>query len=146
MFAGSLVLLAFLCASTRSAGSSILAHKGRGRTPPGGVGPDRYKCPATPPSKGAMGRHRPPAGSSCTPAYDEHVLKAPPGHISVAWDRLNRKNKLGKGFLSFATADAFLAWYAARTPRCCYEFLRTVSPICVGFDIDCTFGKAAQKA
>ena len=84
------------------------------------------------------------AGSSCTPAYDEHVLKAPPGHLSVAWDRLNHQNKPGKGFLSFATADALLAWYLARTPKCCYEILRTVSPICVGFDIDCSFGKDAH--
>jgi len=81
------------------------------------------------------------AASTLTRAYIEHVLNAPPQHRSVAWDRNNLENKAGKGFLSFGSADALLAWYSARTPKCCYEILRTTAPIAVAFDLDCTFGK-----
>jgi hypothetical protein len=82
------------------------------------------------------------ASSTLTPAYIEHVLDAPPQRLSVAWDRWNNlKNRPGKGYFSFESADAMLAWYSARAQKCCYEILRTTKPIAVGFDIDGTFAK-----
>jgi hypothetical protein len=83
---------------------------------------------------------------SHTPEYTEHVVNAPPRRLSVAFDRWNtRENKLGKGYLSFESASALLAWYSTHSPKCCYEILRETAPIAVAFDIDCTFGKERHE-
>ena len=87
------------------------------------------------------------SSTSTTPEYNEHVKFAPSDKRSAAWDRWNQqKGKLGKGYLSFEDDRAFLAWYAKQSPKCCYEILREVAPIAVGFDIDCTFAKEDHAA
>ena len=88
----------------------------------------------------------PTEATTHTPEYDEHVVRAAPHRFSVAFDRWNtRKNKLGKGFLSFESASDLLAWYSTHAPRCCYEILRESARIAVAFDIDCTFGEERHE-
>jgi hypothetical protein len=70
-----------------------------------------------------------------TPEYVGHVVEAAPHKLSVAWDRWNmRKNRLGKGFLSFESPSDMLSWYNMQEERCCYEILRETAPIAVAFD------------
>ena len=82
----------------------------------------------------------------CSPEYRDHVI--PPGdnrnggcahgRLSIAYDRWNHtQNRLGKGYLSFASRAELFCWYTQQSPRCAYEILRESEPMCVGFDVEC---------
>ena len=85
------------------------------------------------------------AKKECSPEYRDHVI--PPGdnrnggcargRLSLAYDRWNYKqDRLGKGYISFASRAELFSWYKQQNPRCAYEILRESEPICLGFDIE----------